>query len=193
MLLITQIYQGPPIWWTGKSWTRIVPKTMAIITGEFNIDDLFPNGNQVFGQNEAVYIIFLIFVIFCCHIVLMNVFTGLAVGDVATVMRIVFAKIFWLFYLSWPQADQLKTTISEAEQIKARYQMKLVSNMRINYGLFYLLKCSDKTSESSESALNIQIVNSGMLTFSKCWRLPIWIIILWFFREETGTDGNFIL
>ena len=72
---------------------------MAIITGEFNIDDLFPNGNQVFGQNEAVYIIFLIFVIFCCHIVLMNVFTGLAVGDVATVMRIVFAKIFWLFYL----------------------------------------------------------------------------------------------
>ena len=98
MLLITQIYQGPPIWWTGKSWTRIVPKTMAIITGEFNIDDLFPNGNQVFGQNEAVYIIFLIFVIFCCHIVLMNVFTGLAVGDVATVMRIV----FWLFYLSWP-------------------------------------------------------------------------------------------
>ena len=165
---------------------------MAIITGEFNIDDLFPNGNQVFGQNEAVYIIFLIFVIFCCHIVLMNVFTGLAVGDVATVMRIVF-DYFTSVDLIWPQADQLKTTISEAEQIKARYQMKLVSNMRINFGLFYLLKCSGKTSESSESALNIQIVNSGMLTFSKCWRLPIWIIILWFFREETGTDGNFIL
>ena len=63
-------------------------------------DDLLPVGNEVFGKNEAVYIIFLIFVIFCCHIVLMNVFTGLAVGDVATVM-------------------------GEAEQIKARYQMKL--------------------------------------------------------------------
>ena len=62
---------------------------MAIITGEFNIDGLFPNGNEVFGSNEIVYILFLIFVIFCCHIVLMNVFTGLAVGDVATVMRIV--------------------------------------------------------------------------------------------------------
>ena len=62
---------------------------MAIITGEFNIDDLFPNGNVVFGSNEVVYILFLVFVIFCCHIVLMNVFTGLAVGDVATVMRIV--------------------------------------------------------------------------------------------------------
>ena len=33
--------------------------------------------------------VFLIFVIFCFHIVLMNVFTGLAVGNVATVMRIV--------------------------------------------------------------------------------------------------------
>ena len=65
---------------------------MAIITGEFNIDDLFPTGNQVFGPNEIVYLLFLIFVIFCCHIVLMNVFTGLAVGDVATVMRLVFGS-----------------------------------------------------------------------------------------------------
>ena len=80
-------FMGRP--WAPKSWMRIVPKTMAIITGEFNIDDLFPNGNVVFGSNEVVYILFLVFVIFCCHIVLMNVFTGLAVGDVATVMRIV--------------------------------------------------------------------------------------------------------
>ena len=69
---------------------------MAIVTGEYNIDDLFSSGEEVFGGKEIVYNLFLISVIFCCHIVLMNVFTGLAVGDVATVMRIV----FWLFYLS---------------------------------------------------------------------------------------------
>ena len=43
--------------------------------------------------------------------------------------------------------------------------MKLVANLRINYGLFYLLKCSSKQIESAdEGVLNIQIVNSGMLT-----------------------------
>ena len=62
---------------------------MAIITGEFDIDNLFSNANEVLGSNEIICILFLIFVIFCFHIVLMNVFTGLAVGDVATVMRIV--------------------------------------------------------------------------------------------------------
>ena len=77
---------------------------MAIITGEFNIDGLFPNGNEVFGSNEIVYILFLIFVIFCCHIVLMNVFTGLAVGDVATVMRVV-SSTSTTFYLNWHQAQ----------------------------------------------------------------------------------------
>ena len=65
----------------------------------------------------------------------------------------------------WPYGETYK---SEAEQIKARYQMKLVSNMRINYGLFYLLKCSGKRSESCDrSTLNIRIVNSGMLISTK--------------------------
>ena len=43
--------------------------------------------------------------------------------------------------------------------------MKLVANLRINYGLFYLLNCASKPNDpSDESFLNIKIVNSGMLT-----------------------------
>ena len=68
------------------TWARIVPKTMAVTTGEFNIDDMFPMSSEVFGEYEPVYAIFLCFIIFCCNIVLMNVFTGLAVGDVKDVM-----------------------------------------------------------------------------------------------------------
>ena len=61
---------------------------MAILTGELNIDDLISNGHNVFGSRiEIVYILFLIFLVFVCNIVLMNVFTGLAVGDVANVMN----------------------------------------------------------------------------------------------------------
>ena len=46
--------------------------------------------------------------------------------------------------------------------------MKLVANMRINYWLFNLLKSSSKISESSDrNTLNMKIVNSGMLTYSK--------------------------
>ena len=70
------------------SWKRIFPKTMAILTGELGIDDLIENGHNVFGSRiEIVYILFLIFLVFVCNIVLMNVFTGLAVGDVANVMN----------------------------------------------------------------------------------------------------------
>ena len=61
---------------------------MAILTGELGIDDLISNGHNVFGSRiEIVYILFLIFLVFVCNIVLMNVFTGLAVGDVANVMN----------------------------------------------------------------------------------------------------------
>ena len=61
---------------------------MAILTGELNIDDLISNGHNVFGSRiEIIYILFLIFLVFVCNIVLMNVFTGLAVGDVANVMN----------------------------------------------------------------------------------------------------------
>ena len=61
---------------------------MAILTGELGIDDLIENGVNVFGSRiEIVYILFLIFLVFVCNIVLMNVFTGLAVGDVANVMN----------------------------------------------------------------------------------------------------------
>jgi len=111
------------------TWTRIVPKTMAVITGEFNIDDLFPTGADVFGVHEPFYILFLVFVIFCCHIVLMNVFTGLAVGDVATVM-------------------------GEAEQIKARYQMKLVANLRVHYSIVKFCR------GAKSSILELEIINS---------------------------------
>ena len=104
---------------------------MAVITGEFNIDDLFPTGYEVFGLYEPFYILFLVFVIFCCHIVLMNVFTGLAVGDVASVM-------------------------GDAEQIKARYQMKLVANLRVHYSIVDLF-CSKKT---ISPILDLQIINS---------------------------------
>ena len=73
------------------------------------------------------------------------------------------------------QADKLFNGKSEAEQIKARYQMKLVANMRINYWLFNLLKSSSKISESSErNTLNMKIVNSGMLTYSKMLTRPKW-------------------
>ena len=61
---------------------------------------------------------------------------------------------------------------SKAEQIKARYQMKLVANMRINYWLFNLLKSSSKISESSDrNTLNMKIVNSGLLTY---WKMLTW-------------------
>ena len=82
----------------GFSLIRVIPKTMALITGEFNIDDLMEDGAEILGNKEIIYILFLVFVIFCCHIVLMNVFTGLAVGDVATIM-------------------------SESEQIKESFQL----------------------------------------------------------------------
>mgnify|MGYP000446279145 CR=1 FL=1 len=59
----------------------------------------------MFGKYEAILLLFLLFVIFFGNIVIMNVFTGLAVGDVAIAM-------------------------SEAENIQARYQMKLVANVR---------------------------------------------------------------
>ena len=65
--------------------TRFIPKTMAVVAGEFSIDDLFPIGFKVFGKYEPFYLLFLCFILFYCHIVLMNVFTGLAVGDVADV------------------------------------------------------------------------------------------------------------
>ena len=66
------------------------------------------------------------------------------------------------------QADKLFNGKSEAEQIKARYQMKLVANMRINYWLFNLSKISSKIRESSDrNTLNMEIVNAGMLTCSK--------------------------
>ena len=162
---------------------------MAIITGEYNIDDLFPNGEKVFGRKEIVYNLFLVSVIFCCHIVLMNVFTGLAVGDVATAMRIVFITsalvtkaLSWLPQLTSVDVLQWKSPVwgplprltnylnvkSEAVQIKARYQMKLAANMRKHYWLFDFLKSSSKICESSDrNTLKIKIVNSGMLTYSK--------------------------
>lgn len=84
---------------------RVVPKTMAVITGEFDIDSLLSDGTEILGPGEALYIIILVFVVFCCNIVLMNVFTGLAVGDVEEVKQ-------------------------EAEKIKAVFQMKMVANYR---------------------------------------------------------------
>lgn len=110
------------------NWLRILPKALAIITGEFDIDNLMVTGSVVFGPKEIIYTIFLLLVIFCCNIVLMNVFTGLAVGEIASVM-------------------------SEAEQIKARYQMKLVANYRSGLWRF-------RRNENYSKSLVIKIVNS---------------------------------
>jgi hypothetical protein len=60
---------------------------MAIITGEFDLDDMMETGFKVFGDKEIIYTLFLIFIIFTFNIVLMNVFTALAVGDVNRVMK----------------------------------------------------------------------------------------------------------
>ena len=98
-------------------WPRIIPKTLALVTGEFDADDLLESGTEIFGSDEFIYIIFFCFVIFCCHIVLMNVFTGLAVGDVADVMT---------------EAEYVKGLTSKYFFIwgikLARYQMKLAAN-----------------------------------------------------------------
>ena len=56
------------------------------MVGEYELDDLVSTGYSVLGGREAFLIIFLVLSVFFGNIVLMNVFTGLAVGDVALAM-----------------------------------------------------------------------------------------------------------
>ena len=56
------------------------------MVGEFELDDLISTGHSVLGGREGFLIVFLILSVFFGNIVLMNVFTGLAVGDVALAM-----------------------------------------------------------------------------------------------------------
>lgn len=59
----------------------IVPKTLAMFTGEFDFDDLFfPNDNFLQGSHVAL-IVFSLFV-FTMNMVMMNILVGLAVSDV---------------------------------------------------------------------------------------------------------------
>ena len=108
---------------------------MAILTGELNIDDLISNGHNVFGSRiEIVYILFLIFLVFVCNIVLMNVFTGLAVGDVANVMNK--AEVSFQSSAVVSLVNQFRDFIGRLilfQLIKARHQMKLVANARVRF------------------------------------------------------------
>ena len=63
----------------------VVPKTLHIIMGQFDIEEFLEEGRTRMGQTEWIYILLSIFVIFGTNIVLMNAFIGLAVGDVEEV------------------------------------------------------------------------------------------------------------
>ena len=56
------------------------------MVGEYELDDLVSTGYSVLGGRETFLIILLVLSVFFGNIVLMNVFTGLAVGDVAIAM-----------------------------------------------------------------------------------------------------------
>ena len=55
------------------------------MTGEFNTGDLAEINESLFGRNEFYLLIILMAMMFIGHLVIMNVFTGLAVGDVAKI------------------------------------------------------------------------------------------------------------
>ena len=55
---------------------------MAFIVGDFGLDGLVDANELYFGVREFFLLFILLFMIFVGHIVIMNVFTGLAVGDV---------------------------------------------------------------------------------------------------------------
>ncbi|CAF4623363.1 unnamed protein product, partial [Rotaria sp. Silwood1] len=58
-----------------------IPKTLAMLTGEYDFDDLFfPNGKVLQGS-EAAMVLYSTFV-FTMNIVIMNIMVGLAVSDV---------------------------------------------------------------------------------------------------------------
>ncbi|CAF1341765.1 unnamed protein product [Rotaria sp. Silwood1] len=58
-----------------------VPKTLAMLTGEYDFDDLFFPHGQVLQGSEAAMVLYSIFV-FTMNIVIMNIMVGLAVSDV---------------------------------------------------------------------------------------------------------------
>ncbi|CAF2543629.1 unnamed protein product [Rotaria sp. Silwood2] len=58
-----------------------IPKTLAMLTGEYDFDDLFfPHGKALQGS-EAAMVLYSVFV-FTMNIVIMNIMVGLAVSDV---------------------------------------------------------------------------------------------------------------
>ena len=69
----------------------VVPKTLHVIMGQFDIEKFLEEGRTRMGQMEWIYILLSIFIIFGTNIVLMNAFIGLAVGDVEEV-KLVFKK-----------------------------------------------------------------------------------------------------
>ena len=69
----------------------VVPKTLHVIMGQFDIEEFLEEGRTRMGQTEWIYILLSIFIIFGTNIVLMNAFIGLAVGDVEEV-KLVFKK-----------------------------------------------------------------------------------------------------
>ena len=64
---------------------QVVPETIAFITGDFALDDLLTTNEQIYGSREFFLAIVIFFLIVGGHVVVMNVFTGLAVGDVAEI------------------------------------------------------------------------------------------------------------
>ena len=64
---------------------KIVPGSLAFITGDYALDDLLEKNKSIYGGREFFFAIVIFFLILGGHVVVMNVFTGLAVGDVATI------------------------------------------------------------------------------------------------------------
>ena len=63
--------------------------------GQFDAETFLVDG-QVFGQGEFLYIIFMIFLLFGCNIILMNIYIGLAVGDVQQVKAVFRNRVTYL-------------------------------------------------------------------------------------------------
>ena len=98
----------------------VVPKTLHVIMGQFDIEKFLEEGRTRMGQMEWIYILLSIFVIFGTNIVLMNAFIGLAVGDVEEV-KLVFKNFENLRVLSKAGVVILLFQVKEFLRVKREF------------------------------------------------------------------------
>ena len=98
----------------------VVPKTLHVIMGQFDIEKFLEEGRTRMGQMEWIYILLSIFIIFGTNIVLMNAFIGLAVGDVEEV-KLVFKNFENLRVLSKAGVVILLFQVKEFLRVKREF------------------------------------------------------------------------